>query len=595
MSPPSPATIEVVLAAVRAADTAGHGGKTSIYKEAAQKLGISLSQFHRHRKELTVSDKQRKQRSDAGKTSLTREEALTISGVVMKTLRQQSNRKLGSVEKVIKTLRDNGLIKAERLDPKTGELIQLSVSAIQRALRSYNLHPEQLLKPTAHTTLASKHPNHVWQIDASLCVLYYLKPGTKAGDGLQVMDRKEFYKNKPGNVQRVMADRVWSYEITDHTTGWIYVQYVMGAESGENLCSVLINAMQERGGPDVLHGVPKVLYMDKGSANTSAMAKNLCKALGIQAIAHAPGNARATGQVENARKLIEEQFEFGLRFSPVADLDELNALAKRWRSVFNARQKHRRHGLTRTAAWLKIKESQLVKAPSIEVCRDLATTGPVERKVTAGHYGHYINLDGKQYDVSHLDVETGQKLQITRNPWRDNAAQALMTGDNGYEVQHVLPLITKDEFGFPEEAPVIGESFKAPAESTGQKALKEIDQLMTGTTSVEAAEKAIKNKEIPLGGRFDPFISLDTEQLPEYMPKRGTEHDLKAPKVETPNLSVTQLAKRLSKKFGADWKPENFAWLKQRYPEGAQESELDDIEQQLRKPHSSPLKLVNGG
>ena len=89
---------------------------------------------------------------------------------------------------------------------------------------------------------------------------------------------------------------MWSYEITDHTSGWIYVEYVMGAESGENLCSVLINAMQERGGADVLHGVPKILYLDPGSANTAGMTKNMCRSLGINLIAHKPHNARATGR-----------------------------------------------------------------------------------------------------------------------------------------------------------------------------------------------------------------------------------------------------------------------------------------------------------
>lgn len=590
----SPATIEVMMAAIRAAEQAGHGRKQEIYAEACTTLDISLATFHRYRKELTVQNAPRKQRKDAGTSGLTRDEALLISGVIMETLRRDG-RQLGSVSKVIEGLRDNNLIKAERIDKATGELVPLSDSAIQRALRSYGVHPEQLLRPTAHTTLASKHPNHVWQIDASLCVLYYLKPDPKTGNGLQVMDRDKFYKNKPKNVQNIMADRVWSYEITDHTSGWVYVEYVMGAESGENLCSVLINAMQERGGADLLHGVPKVLYMDPGSANTSAMAKNLCKALGIKPIAHAPGNARATGQVENARRLIEQHFEFGLKFRPVADLAELNQLAKQWRSVWNARQKHRRHGMTRSSAWLRIKEDQLVKAPSVEVCRDLAVAGPVSRQVHAGQYGHYINLDGKKYDVSHLDVETGQSLQVTRNPWRDNCAQALMPDENGHEVIHVLPLIGTDEFGFPELAPVIDEGYRTPAETSGQKVKKAIEQLMTGTESAEDAEKARKQKTIPLDGRFDPFKSLDTEQLPDYMPRRGTEHNLKTTSVELPPLSTTKLAMRLRSRLGNDWKPEYFAWLEQRYPEGAAEAQLDEIEQQLTKPQATALKVVNGG
>lgn len=590
----SPAKIEMVLAAVKAASEAGHGCKTPIYQTAADRLGISLSQFHRIRKELTVDAKPRKQRKDAGTSDLTYKEARMISGVLLETLRR-NGRRLGSVRMIVKALRSNGYIKAEKVDPKTGEITQLSDSAINRALRAYNLHPDQLLKPTRHTTLGSLYPNHTWEIDASLCVLYYLKPGKKTPSGLHIMKVKEFNDNKPKNLQRIMANRVWSYEITDHTTGWLYVEYVMGAESGENFCSVLINAMQERGGADMMHGVPKQLYMDKGAANTSAMTRNLCRALDITDISHATGVARATGQVENARKLIEEHFEFGLKYRPVADLDELNALAKRWRSVWNAEQKHRRHGLTRTNAWMKITSDQLIKAPPVEVCMELAVTGPVERKVTTGQYGHYINLDGEKYDVSHLDVETGQTLEIVRAPLRENAVQALMTDENGYEVRRILPLIVKGEWGFPEKAPTIGESFNTPAETTGQKVLKEIEQIMTGTDSVEAAEKARKSKAIPLGGEFDPYKPLDDTQLPEYLPKRGTDHGLKAPQVEAVPLSVTQVAMRLRSRMGSEWKPENFAWLEQRYPDGVKEDQLDEIEQQLRKPHSSPLKLVNGG
>ncbi|EFN7504750.1 DDE-type integrase/transposase/recombinase, partial [Escherichia coli] len=158
----------------------------------------------------------------------------------------------------------------------------------------------------------------------------------------------------PANLARIASDRVWSYEITDHASGWIYVEYVTGAESGENLCSVLINAMQERGGADVLHGVPKILYLDPGSANTAGMTKNMCRSLGIDLIAHKPHNARATGQVEKARDIIERKLEPGLKFRPVHSLEELNALAAKWRSHFNATAVHSRHGKTRTDIWLKI-------------------------------------------------------------------------------------------------------------------------------------------------------------------------------------------------------------------------------------------------
>ena len=306
---------------------------------------------------------------------------MLISALLMESTRKNGKR-LYSVADAIETLRANGMIRAEFLDTATGELRPLSESTISRALRTYGLHPDQLLAPAPVTELASLHPNHVWQIDASLCVLYYLKPSADTrANGLRVMNA-EFYKNKPKNVARIASDRVWSYEITDHASDWIYVEYVMGAESGENLCSVLINAMQERGGADLLHGVPRMLMLHPGSANTAAMTRNLCRALGIELLVHKVGNARATGQVENARNIIERKLEPGLKFQPVNSLDELNALAKRWRMHFNATAIHSRHGKARSQAWMAIQASQLIKAPAVEVCRELAVAQPESRKVS---------------------------------------------------------------------------------------------------------------------------------------------------------------------------------------------------------------------
>ena len=88
----------------------------------------------------------------------------------------------------------------------------------------------------------------------------------------------------------------------------------------------------------------------------------MCRSLGINLIAHKPHNARATGQVEKARDIIERKLEPGLKFQPVHSLDELNALAVKWRSHFNATAVHSRHGKTRTDIWLKITADQLKSA-----------------------------------------------------------------------------------------------------------------------------------------------------------------------------------------------------------------------------------------
>lgn len=582
---------ERLVAIALAARQAGHGGKGAIYDAACRELGMSRATLARKIKEVAVMAP-RKRRSDAGQSALTLDEAKLISAALMETTRKNDKR-LYSIKDAVTMLRANNAIRAEFLDTETGELRPLSESTIHRALRMYGLHPDQLLAPAPVTELASRHPNHVWQIDASLCTLYYLGNGAK---GLQGMEGQVYYKNKPGNLERVSANRVWRYVVTDHASGWVYVEYVLGAESGENLCSVFINAMQERGGADMMHGCPVMIVTDPGAAMTGALFRNLCRALGISLVINAVGNARAKGQVENANNLVETKFEPGLKLRPVASLDELNTLAKAWRENFNATEIHRRHGQSRSQVWMTIRADQLIKAPSVEVCRELAVAEPESRKVSPKLT---VSFHGREYDVSTVPgVMVGEKVMVTRNPWRDDAAQVVLVGEDGRDVFHVVHEVFKDELGFSEKAAVFGESYKRHADTPAQTALKDIEQLVTGTDSQAAAEAARKAKSLPFGGQLDPYKHIDDATLPTYLPRRGTAHDLVAPKVELPPLSHVDAAKQIKPRVesaGGEWTADRFRWLQQRYPAGVPQDQLDTIVAELSGPragHQKPLQLL---
>ena len=582
---------ERLVAIALAARKAGHGGKGAIYDAACKELGMSRATLARKIKEVAVMAP-RKRRSDAGQSALTLDEAKLISAALMETTRKNDKR-LYSIKDAVTMLRANNAIRAEFLDTETGELRPLSESTIHRALRMYGLHPDQLLAPAPVTELASRHPNHVWQIDASLCTLYYLGNGAK---GLQGMEGQVYYKNKPGNLERVSANRVWRYVVTDHASGWLYVEYVLGAESGENLCSVFINAMQERGGADMMHGCPVMIVTDPGAAMTGALFRNLCRALGISLVINAVGNDRAKGQVENANNLVETKFEPGLKLRPVASLDELNTLAKAWRDNFNATEIHRRHGQSRSLVWMTIRADQLIKAPSVEVCRELAVAEPESRKVSPKLT---VSFHGREYDVSTVPgVMVGEKVMVTRNPWRDDAAQVVLVGEDGRDVFHVVHEVFKDERGFSEKAAVFGESYKRHADTPAQTALKDIEQLVTGTDSQAAAEAARKAKSLPFGGQLDPYKHIDDATLPTYLPRRGTAHDLVAPKVELPPLSHVDAAKQIKPRVesaGGEWTADHFRWLQQRYPAGVPQDQLDTIAAELSGPragHQKPLQLL---
>lgn len=573
----NPALIDALCDVRSRAALAGHGGKGAVYADACHRLGMTRATLMRRLKDVTVTT-ERKQRSDAGAVSLPREEAVIISALLMDSLRKSSKR-LMSITQAVDLLRANGEIRAEYLDTATGEIRPLSDSAIARALRAYNLHPDQLLRPSAHTELKSLHPNHVWQIDASLCVLYYLDARTDREAGLQVMDADKFYKNKPAALKRVEADRVWSYEVTDHYSGAIFANYVMGAESAANLAESFIRATQQRGA-DPFYGVPFILMMDMGSANTAGAFKNLARRLQVRLEAHMPGNARATGQVENARNIIERSFESGLRLCPVADLDELNAAALKWARWYNATKIHSRTKRTRFDAWMDITPEQL-RTVDGELARELLTHAPESRKVSGTLT---VSFRGAEYDVRDVPrVMVGEALQVTLNPYKAGTAVIVDTAADGSELLHTVPMVERDDAGFRADAPVIGEEHAAPADSQADTHRKLVERVATDTDTDEAAQAVRKARTASFGGRIDPAAVIDTAQIPTYLPRRGTELATNVTALDrTPVQLLTHFqAAQALLRAGAALTAETHARIAEWYPDGVPETDIEQLQHRL--------------
>jgi hypothetical protein len=586
----NPALIEALQAVARAAEAAGHGQKNAVYQAAAEDLGMSLATLHRKLKEVAIV-KTRKRRSDAGTSELPFEEAKIISAYLVESARKNEKR-LATVKNALEVLRANGLVRAEKVCTKTGELKPLSESAVTRALYGYRLHPDQINKPSAKTTMVSLHPNHVWQIDPSLCVLYYLP--SKAGEALHVMEKEQFYKNKPENIVRVEKERVWRYVITDHASGWIYVHYVPGAESGKNLVTAFIAATQKRDVQDPVNGIPKMVVIDPGSAGIGAVFGNLCDALGIVLQVNKPKQPWAKGQVEKANDIVECEFEHRIKMmkQPPTSFAELNTKAWEWMRWFNATKIHTRTNETRYAVWSRITESQLKLAPPAKLMRDLSYAAPVQRTVSTQLT---IDFNGREYSVANIpDVEVKEKLLVTINPWSDdNSAQVITMDADGRKVITVIEPIQKNEYGFPIGGPVWGESHHRHADSKTDTNRKSIERLLMAAETDEEAARNRKAKKVPFSGAIDPMKNITDTVLPDYMTKRGTQHEINAPVIELPKLSPVQLAKKLAEKMGDAWKgAEHFAWLKQRYADGATEDQLDSIALQLQNTNAAPLRLI---
>ncbi|MGH8037029.1 MAG: hypothetical protein ACREPD_04735 [Stenotrophomonas sp.] len=583
--------------------SAPHGSKGRIAAQLAEQMGCSVQTAYRRLSAVMASVKPRKRRSDAGEMSLSREEARTIAALVEETRRLTGTGTL-PVEDAVDILRANGRIEAGRVDKGTGEWLLLSTSSICRAIRHYGYHRDQLAAPSPAARLSSPHPNYLWQIDASVSRQFYL-----ADDGAQVMDKRDFYRGKPGNFTKIADRRLWRYACTDHASGAIEVFYVLGAESSANLLSALIHAMTKRPG-GTMHGIPKMLMMDPGSAVTAGTTRNFIAACGIELIVNEVGNARAKGQVENANYLIETHFEAALKTrAPVTSLEEINTLAQQWSRAYNATRMHTRTGMTRRDGWLRITPEQLVLAPSVEVLRQMATTAPKLCTVR----DCLIRFKGEVFDVRGIPgLINGQRVSVVANAL-DTAGsiRVLMPGETDTApVHHLAPRVGRDAWGFLETAAQVGTEFKALPETPADAARKELERVsMEVTTDAEAAA-ARKSKRLFLNGQIDPMKHLREALIAPSLPRAGTASTLSAPVVaerriepepvraELALLNHVEAAMRLKplvERIGVAWEPDFYAQTATRWPEGMPVDQVESWAVELATPKRSGLRVIEGG
>jgi len=547
------ATLPRLVDCAREAAAAPHGGKAEVYGRYCIEFGWlnkdgspKLQRLHTALKKAGLCG-QRTRRDDAGSHSLDQQEAEEIVRWQRENARGPGGRiGMVSLKAAVDTLRSNGHIKAEYIDEDTGEVRQLSYQAIGNAIKTYGLDKKTLSTPAPAMRMRVLHANHVWQVDASLCVLYYLP----SDGGLQVMSEVLFNDNKPKNIKRIENERVWRYLVVDVASGSIYVEYVFGGESGANLTQVFINAMQPRKGE--FWGVPKRVYCDPGAANTGAVFKGMCAALGIDLQWHLPGNARATGAVEKPQDIVERNFESMLAARPVYSLADLNRAAEHWRVKFNATAVHTRHGMPRLHAWMKHVTGYLKEPPSAEICRSVAHTRPVERRIT-----QYltINFDGKDWDASGLPgVYRSMKVEVVKNPWSADSIRVVQMSAEGKTTYFECAHKPTNELGYWDDSPVMGEEFKRHAQTAPEKTLARLAEKTAADQAEAQANGAAgkRQKAMPFGGKIDPFKPLADTYIPDMLPRKADiVHPLgaSAPSVQV-MLTVPEAVRSIKERLG---------------------------------------------
>lgn len=578
-----PSALQTVEAARIAAKLASlpRGERQAAAKEEADLLGISVETLYRWMRPLRGPG--RKRRADAATPRLKEADAQRLAQVLTAGARM-NGKQVMSVKHAVDILRRDRADFAGVLDADTGVVSYLSLSAIRRGLKQYQLDAERLNRAPVHRTKRTLYPNHEWQVDASVCLLYYL-PAPGAGEGMELADPARHYKNKPEELERAAQRRVIRYVVTDHCSGAVRWRYYPHAESGVHTVDFLCWAMARAPG-EPFQGVPEQLVVDPG-ATASGLVARFCARMGIRMITTVPHNPRAKGSVEQAQNLIECDFESKFALDPPRTFGVLNALAEDHARLLNNDAIHSRHGMTRYNAWATIPQGVLRIPEPYAVLRTLISEEPAT-PVVRGDLT--IAYRGSTWRVDQVPgVTIGERLAVHYSPYPADEAQgrAVATVErDGQRLEVHLPEIQRDRYGFDVAAPISGEEYARLPDTQLDTLRKRLALSASGSdTATEDATKRRRKGFVALahlndGQGLGPYQAAREYEAPTWLPKRGTPHRVAMAEVVPLVLDHVTAAQQLAKALraaGGDWGPERYQWLVSRYPQGVPETALTGL------------------
>lgn len=521
--------------------------RKTVLASYSQKTGYNLQALYRIAQENGFSSG-RKRRADKGETALTEKQIEFIASLIY-TTRREVKGPIMPVECALEIAIDNGIVEPGRI----------SASRLADLLRERQINKVALKTPEPSTAMRSLHPNHVHVFDVSVCVQYYLK----SGRGLRIMDERDFYKNKLDKYLEVKT-RLLRYVICDHFSGAFYLHYYDArGETADLLYDFITRAWMHKDDERYpFRGVPFVILMDSGAANTAGTTVAFLKRLGIDIPPGLPYNAQRQGAVEVLHNIIEGWFESRLRIQPAHTIEDLNAWAYDFLIWFHAAREHRRHKMTRTQCWLLIQEDQLREIPDREILQDLYARPEEERTVDAFYE---ISFRGKPYRLKHIPgLFRGAKVQAILKPWKWPKID-ISYKDEIYEASPV-DVLPKELGGFRADAAIIGQEFKAQPETLAQQAVKRFDNIAYGDER--------KKDDVPFAGLKVFGNQADKVGNLSFIEKRGIPIEFDR-SIAATQISFTEFLKRLVQRAGPISKEMNQE-LRARFGESVSVSEAEE-------------------
>lgn len=487
----------------------------------------------------------RKPRRDKGTCELTEQQILFVFGLIKETARERKGA-IMTVEDALEIAMDNRII----------DRGAISAARMQAILRERSINAEALKAPVPRIQMRSLHPNHVHQLDASVCIQYYLRPGRP----LQILPENIFYKNKFENYAKIKR-KIIRWVLTDHCSGMIYVKYYQSkGETQADLFDFLCSAWGSKTEKFPFRGVPQILMFDKGPANISDAMTGFLGRLGVEVPPSKPGNPARDGSVEKAQDIVERRFEARLRLQPASSVEELNAHALDWVTWFSATKEHTRHRMTRTGCWLRIAPEQLRELPDREILQDLFAAPEFERTVSPRYSMSYRT---SEYDLRHIpNISPGAKVKVILRPFSFPEL-----GVRWSDTEYTASPIQTGDYGYREDAPIIGREYKSMPETPAQQAGKKAENLAYGDERTK--------DQVPFAG-LTVFGHLSEKVRHGYLPRAGTPMQVDRTAIEGKQIPMAELMKSLIA-VGGPLSPDMNRRLREAYGTAVPRAEADRL------------------
>ena len=413
---------ELVAALHRDLQSASGSGRAVLVEAAANAWGVTPNRVRaivrQHRRQPGESARK-------GDRKVTETEAREIAKVMVQSRDRRGRVRLG-VEAAVEVAIATGVIRAD---------FDADTSTVRRRLRELNLNRDSLERPEAATKRISLHSNHVHLVDFSVCAQWYFGDDrkvfqTEAGRTKRLLQQLREHRELRYKPEHFQGRRhLWRFLLVDHLSGVMFARYYYSpGERAEDLADFL-HAAWSRGSNRAFpfHGCPKMIAADQGAPFRSKAIQTLLKFHDVALELHAPGNAKASGAVERAHRTWEDAFESRLRLAPAAGLEELNDAAEKFAARYCALRPHRRHGMTRTAAWCKWITPELLRLPPTqEQFLRLATRDPITRE-TDSHLR--ISIGRQELGDAAGQFELAGRVQVRETvtvvvaPWADQVVR----------------------------------------------------------------------------------------------------------------------------------------------------------------------------